>query len=129
MSDEKGGSERRKFKRYHVIAQVELSASDDVVFLQMENLSRGGALFSVTAKELPTFGIGDEVSAFLDLGSDEAGENLSVSLDASIVRLVERGPRDAPAIAVEWTRLSPLCEAGLNKIIQYVAAGAQEAPL
>jgi len=118
------GAERRIHARYDVVAQVELGASgDETVMLPLRNVSQGGALLGVSDDQAPSLRLGDEVSAFFDFGSDEAGLDLAVSLDAEIVRIVKDAGRSV-AVAIRWVGESEAERYKLGVMIRQLAGDA-----
>jgi len=119
------GVERRVHPRYEVVAQVELEANDEMFMLPLKNISRGGALLGLPpGTDVPELDLGEEVSAFVDFGSDALGDNLALSLEAEVVRVLEND--GAPfGVALRWTGGSPFAQKRLIEIIEQLEA-AQE---
>ena len=119
------GLERRIHPRFEIVAQVELEADDEMFMLPLQNISRGGALLGLpNSNDVPTLGLGDEVSAFVDFGSDALGDNLALSLEAEVVRVIEADGTPT-ALALRWVGGSAFAQKRLVEIIEELEAAAQ----
>lgn len=122
------GSERRVHERFDVHAHVEVEANDELFLFMLRNISRGGALLALPKKieEFPV-DLGDELSTFLDFGSDALGENLALSLEGQVVRFVEEDGLTT-AIGLRWTGGSSFNMQKLVEIVEKLEDQSQRRP-
>jgi len=120
------GSERRAHERFHFAADVELQAGDEIVMLQLENISEGGALLLCSGCEHFQLNRGEQVEAFIDLGSDHTGENLSLCIEGELVRVEDRGD-DTRAVGLRWLPMTQLKVDQLFRLMSFVRERAHAA--
>src|SRR5262245_16754156 len=109
------GSERRRFERFELIAEVELRLRDQVVHLPIVNSSAGGGLLRIERAKLPGVGVDEQVSVCLDVAVPEP---LTIIMDATIVRVI--ATTAATDIALMWTSSNAHAVVQLNKLLDYV---------
>ncbi len=119
-------SDRRAHERFHFAADVELQAGDEIIMFQLENISEGGALLVCQSCGHLQLSRGEKVEAFIDLGSDHTGENLSLCIEGELVRVEERGS-DSRAIGMRWLPMSKVKVEQLFRLMSFVRERAEAA--
>jgi hypothetical protein len=111
------GSERRRNNRLTIMAQVELRRGGEVVVLPVGNISAGGVLLYLGKLDggRRTFRIGESVSVFLAV--DHEGEELSLAMDAEVMRVDLGGPERPAGVGLMWTSKDPQAVATLARIL------------
>ena len=120
------GQERREHERFHFAADVELQAGEEIVMLQLQNISQGGALLICSGCGDLQLDKGEQVEAFIDLGSDHTGENLSLCLEGELVRFEARDGQSR-AIGMRWLPMSDMKLDQLFRLMSFVKSRAQAA--
>jgi hypothetical protein len=119
-------NERRQHERVRFGADVELQAGEEIVLLHLDNISEGGALMTCSGCGHMQLSRGERIEAFIDLGSDYVGENLSLCLEGEVVRLEQRGP-DSRAVGMRWLPMSDEKLEQLARLMRHLRTRADAA--
>ena len=119
------GSERRRYPRYQVFAQVEISGKEATLILPVNNISAGGISVALdkgdsssgAAEEAAEFSPDEAVTVFLDAGVGSDGRALHVTMEARIVR-INRGAN--PGVALCWTNNDAEATARFEQVLEFL---------
>lgn len=106
--------ERRAHRRVELLAQVQVSRTDEVHILSTVNISSGGVFLSANPESLPQFQVGIEAELVIAPPND-LGE--SVTARARLVRIEGRARPGQPAgFGFEFSQVDPLNKSRLKRL-------------
>ena len=81
--------ERREHPRFHLLAQVQVKRSSEILILQARNVSFGGLFLEGNPKDYPQLGVGMEVD--ISLAPEDDPEGQTIQMRARIARIERTG--------------------------------------
>lgn len=116
------GSERRRHPRYEVLAQVEISDTEEATLIvPVRDISAGGISVGLdgdsTSGDTIHLAPGERVTVFLDVGVEKDGRPLHVTLDAEVVRIVDG---DKPGAAFRWVFADATVAERFEQVLDYL---------
>lgn len=116
------GSERRQHPRYEVLAQVEISDTEEATLVvPVRDISAGGISVGLDGDGATGDTIhlapGERVTVFLDAGVESDGRPLHVTVDAEVVRIHDG---DKPAAAFRWVFADAGVAERFERVLDYL---------